>query len=122
MLLYEDRFFAEPPNYIWGGKAEIQDKGNNLIENYSKPSMHSNGVPYITIFVKAVSDTLIIMKCYSSDKVIDIKERIMRTAGYPTNANQLIFAGGQHKNDRTLEDNNIQRESTLHMIERLRGC
>ena len=122
LLLYEDRFFAEPPNYTWGGKAEIQDKGNNLIENYSKPSMHSNGVPYMTIFVKTVSATLIIMKCYSSDKIIDIKERIMRTTGYPIDSQRLIFAGKQLEDDRTLNDHNIQTESTLHIVERLRGC
>ena len=76
----------------------------------------------MTIFVRTMTGALIIMKCYCSDKVIGIKERITRTTADPTDQMSLIFAGKQLEDDRTLEDYNIQKESTLHIVNRLRGC
>ena len=121
-LLYQDRFLAEPPKHIWGRGAKIQDEGNDRIESYSEPSVSSNGFPYITIFVKTLTNTLITIKCYRSDKMIVIKERIMRRTGYPIDSQRLIFAGKQLEDDRTLEDYNISEECTLHVVNRLAGC
>jgi hypothetical protein len=35
---------------------------------------------------------------------------------------RLVYAGQQLEDARTLADHGIQRESTLHMVQRLRGC
>eukprot|EP01084_Bolivina_argentea_P107279 191807_1 len=92
-----------------------------ILITYGKNTNKSIGKGRFLIFVKTLTGKTIEIDTCSNEFIHTIKEKIQDSEGIPLVQMRLVFAGKQLEDGRTVAAYNIQKESTVHCVLRLRG-
>ena len=77
--------------------------------------------PDVCIFIKTLSGRTHSLNVHKSWDIWAVKALIQISTGMPGDDQRLVFAGRQLEDERLLSDFGIRHESTLHLVQRLKG-
>ncbi len=117
-------------------QADLADSLHTIKSQFleSKPLVYSGAVQHqttppsstpndgkIQLFFKTLTNRTRVLRANPSATILELKQQFFDIEGVPVDAQRLIYGGKELEDERTLTDYNIQQESTIFPVLRLRG-
>eukprot|EP00930_Biecheleria_cincta_P004941 TRINITY_DN105870_c0_g1_i1.p1 TRINITY_DN105870_c0_g1~~TRINITY_DN105870_c0_g1_i1.p1 ORF type:complete len:596 (-),score=95.95 TRINITY_DN105870_c0_g1_i1:112-1899(-) len=129
----EWRFFGQKLGIFCGSDTELSSITSVTMADFF-PAMLKSGMAHPTlqpvysfpsghmqVFVKTLTGATTVLNVDASWQIRIVKMMLFVTEGVPSDQQRLVFAGTQLEDSRTLDDYNIRKESTIHLVLRLRN-
>lgn len=87
---------------------------NAVLEALAGPQ--GRPMPIMQIFVKTLTGKHITLEVEPTDRIEEIKAKIQSKEGIPTEQQRLLYDGKPLEDGQTLQDYNIQRDCTIHLV------
>ena len=94
----------------------------SIVHAYELPAVQAPSISSGQYFVKTLTGKTITLILEGNDIIFEVKLKIQHKEGIHPDMIRILFGGHQLEDSRTLDDYGIKKESTFHMILRLRGC
>lgn len=75
----------------------------------------------LQVHVKTFAGKTITVEVEPDESIESLKNKLQSKEGIPINQQRILFGGKQLDSKKTISDYDIQNESTMHMVLRLRG-
>lgn len=120
-IVYSNSILNFPSNLL------INNKNINNINknNINKFNSNLNNILQIRgglkLYVKTLSGKTISIETDPEESIENLKKKILEKEGVPIDQQRIIFSGKQLDNLKTLSDYDIEEDSTLYLVLRLKG-
>ena len=99
----------------------VKEEADGGIEILASKRARTKNKENMAVFIKTLNGETLTLNVHSWTIVGEVKDMIERIEGVPVDQQRLVFSGKQLEDKRSMADYDISKETTLHLVLRLRG-